>query len=467
VDVAVKDITVVGQSVNKNRRNIKMSNLSQNRIKKINKMSEEQIDKIVEDFYVHEHFAPLQRDYLNDKRYYQLYGGRGSGKSFAAAMAVVEWTYSEFKHKILCLRQTMTSIEDSTISDIRTAIRLLGAEADFKEKKGLITNKVTGSTISFKGIKSSGGTHTAKLKSLSGITILVIEEAEEVPSFAEFSKIDESIRLKGKPLKVILIYNPTSSVSSWIHKEWFIDGQPNPERFKDTVYMHSTYLDNLENLAESVIQRYEDLKFSNPTYYEQTILAKWTLEVEGRVYAGWGQYEKFLDVGEVWYGLDFGYGGVKGDKTSLVKINYFEGVYYVTEMFSRNDLSISDTRQLMIDMGIPKDAQIYADSAVPTLLTELRKDNGFSALRKCRKGNVDQAIKKMQDKHIVMVGKNPNLFYSYMTFKRNDKGKIPHEPDELAALRYGILSKRPKRNLPTTRRKAHIDRVRQRKGSFL
>ena len=115
---------------------------------------------------------------------------------------------------------------------------------------------------------------------------MVIEEAEEVESFAEFSKVDESIRIAGKPLKVILIYNPGSAIKSWIHKEWFKEGLPKPERLDDTMYIHSTYKDNINNLNKSVVKRYEDLAQSNPTYYKNTILAEWTLEVEGRIYAG-------------------------------------------------------------------------------------------------------------------------------------------------------------------------------------
>ena len=170
-------------------------------------------------------FQPLFVDEIDTPRYYQLYGGRGSGKSFVAAIAMVQLTFSKYSHKILYLRQTMASSDDSVVADIKAAIVILGVQEHFSESRGTITNKSTGSTIAFKGIRSSGSA-TAKLKSLSGITTLVVEEAEEVESFEEFSKVDESIRIAGKPLKVILIYNPTSALNSWIHKEWFDDGRP-------------------------------------------------------------------------------------------------------------------------------------------------------------------------------------------------------------------------------------------------
>lgn len=399
-------------------------------------------EKEEKEIQIHESFEPLFFDNLDDPRYYQVYGGRGSGKSFTVALAMVRLTYSPYKHRILYLRQTMTSSEDSTIADVREAIRLLGAESDFRETKGLITNLVTGATITFKGIRSTG-TQTAKLKSLSGITTLVVEEAEEVESFEEFSKIDESIRIKGKPLKIILIYNPTSAVQSWIHKEWFKEGIPKAERHQDTMYLHSTFLDNIENLNESVVKRYRDLERTNPTYYKNTILAEWTLEVEGRIYAGWKEWKEFHNDGDTWYGLDFGYGG--NDKTSCIKVTYFEGDYYVREMFSEAKLTIKNTLRKLRLSGVPFNARIYADSAMPLLITEIR-DGGFTNIRKATKGNVEAGIKKIQDKNIVMVGEDlqsSGLYYGYMTFKRDKNGKLPHEPDELAALRYAINSRRP------------------------
>ena len=387
-------------------------------------------------------FAPLFQDNVDDARYYQVYGSRGSGKSFAVAFAAVQKTYSPHQHRILYLRQVMSSSEDSTIADVLNAISLMKAEGDFRVKGTTITNKITGSQIIFKGIRSSGS-NTAKLKSLSNITTLIIEEAEEIEGFEEFSKIDESIRLAGKPLKIILIYNPGQAMSSWIHKEWFIQGEPRKDRLDDTVFIHSTYLDNIENLHPSTVARYEKLKETNPIYYRNTILAEWTLDAANRIYAGWDLIDRFDKIGDVWYGLDFGYGGK--DKTSCIKINYVDEIYYVSEVFSEAKLSMRATATKLRKAGVPFNAKIYADSSVPILLDEMRV-NGYRNIRKAKKGSVDAGIKKMQDKDIIIVGgkeSNKNLYYSYKTFARDAKDNRPHEPDELAALRYGIISKRP------------------------
>lgn len=391
---------------------------------------------------IHPIFEPLFLDNIDDKRYYQVYGGRGSGKSFSVAVAAVTKTYSEHQHRIIYLRQTMASSDDSTIADVQRAMEKMKCEDDFTYAKNRFTNKITGSTISFKGIRATGS-QTAKLKSLSGITTVIIEEAEEIESFDEFSKIDEGVREAGKPLKIILVYNPGSAVKSWIHKEWFDHAAPNPERFHDTVYLHSTYLDNLDNLAESMVRRYRDLEKTNPTYYRQVIMAEWTLEVVDRIYAGWGEYPRFEDEGDIWYGLDFGYGG--NDSTALIEINYFEETYYVRELFSIAKLGIKETVWEMRKRGISPNSVIIADSAVPEFITQI-KQAGYSQIKGARKGanSKEQGIKKVQDMNIVMVGDNPHLYYAYQTFRRDKEGRLPHEPDVLAALRYGLTYKNTK-----------------------
>jgi hypothetical protein len=170
-------------------------------------------------------------------------------------------------------------------------------------------------------------------------------------------------------------------------------------------------------------------------------MAEWTLEVSGRIYGGWERWDTFENDGDTWYGLDFGYGGK--DKTSLIKITYFEETYYVTEMFSKAGLTIKNTLREIRNSGVSFTARIYADSAMPLLIEEIRL-GGYTGIRKCTKGNVESGIKKVQDKSIVMIGsEDSGLYYAYMTFRRDKNNKLPHEPDELAALRYGINSRKP------------------------
>ena len=204
--------------------------------------------------------------------------------------------------------------------------------------------------------------------------------------------------------------------------------------------MHSTYLDNLDNLAEATIKRYNDLKIQRPVYYINNILAEWTLDVEGRIYNGFRVISEMRERGQIWYGLDFSYGG--GDSTAMVEINYVDGEYYCRELFCINTQRIGDTFDNMIKAGVPLDAEIFADSAMPLLVTEL-KDMGYEGIKKAKKGDLAPSLKLFDKKRVIIVceTKKSGLYKAYMTWKYDKKGKLTHEPDSLAACRYGVLSK--------------------------
>ena len=129
-------------------------------------------------------------------------------------------------------------------------ISIMGKEGDFEITQTEIINKKTGSKILFRGIKTNHGTATANLKSIANVTTWVSDEAEELGDEDVFDKIDLSIRAKDKPNRVILVMNP-SFKSHWIYKQFV------REKRSDTTYIHTTYLNNKQNLSESFIKAAE------------------------------------------------------------------------------------------------------------------------------------------------------------------------------------------------------------------
>lgn len=77
----------------------------------------------------------------------------------------------------------------------------------FTKQKASVVNKQTGSGILFRGIRTSSGNQTASLKSISGVTRWVLDEAEELTDETIFDKIDLSIRKKNADIHVIVILN--------------------------------------------------------------------------------------------------------------------------------------------------------------------------------------------------------------------------------------------------------------------
>ena len=177
----------------------------------------------------------------------------------------------------------MRSAGISIIPEFIEKIELLNTTDDFIITKDEVLNKVTKSKILFRGIKTSSGDQTANLKSLQGITTWVFDEAEEMTDEDMFDKIDLSVRQKGLDNRVILILNPTTK-ENFIYQRWFeakgVEAGSNITK-DDTTYIHTTYLDNIENLSTSYVEQIERMKERRPSRYKHTILGAWLDKAEG------------------------------------------------------------------------------------------------------------------------------------------------------------------------------------------
>lgn len=211
-----------------------------------------------------------------ETRYYLITGGRGSGKSWTLSMFLLNLTYEE-GHVILFTRFTLVSAFISIIPEFISKIELMNKESDFEITQSEIINKHTGSKILFRGIKTSQGTNTANLKSIAGVTTWVLDEAEELVDKDIFDRIDLSIRAVDIPNRVILVMNP-SYKSHWIYKTYV------KQERNDTTYIHTSYLDNLNNLSESFIQAAERSKRENLVRYNHLFLGDWLDDAEGMLW---------------------------------------------------------------------------------------------------------------------------------------------------------------------------------------
>jgi PBSX family phage terminase large subunit len=229
--------------------------------------------------------------YTTDKRYIIITGGRGSGKSFHANTAMCLLTYEQ-GHRVLFTRYTMSSAEISIIPEFTNKIELMNKEADFHVNKTEITNKVTGSEIIFRGIKTSSGNQTANLKSIADVTTWVLDEAEELIDESIFDKINLSIRTNKAKNRVIMVLNP-SNKKHWIYKKFFekhlsfieIDGvQIETTTHPDVLHIHSTYLDNINNLSASFIKDVEDMRKTDFNHYCHVVLGQWLGRLEGALF---------------------------------------------------------------------------------------------------------------------------------------------------------------------------------------
>ena len=383
----------------------------------------------------------LKNKYLalgSDSRYFVITGGRGSGKSYSVNLFLLLLTY-ELGHTILFTRYTLTSAGVSIIPEFLDKIETFDLSNDFSITKDEIVNLKTGSKILFKGIKTSSGTQTANLKSLSGVTTWVLDEAEELTDEDTFDKIDYSIRAKGIDNRVILILNPTTK-EHFIYQRFFENkGMQEGSNITkgDTTYIHTTYLDNYENLSESFINQIEEMKVRRPQKFKHQILGGWLDKAEGVIFSNWtiGKYEH---IGTTIYGQDFGF---SNDPTTLVECNIDTSNkrIYINECFSLQGLTTSQINNL--NKQHAKDGLIVADSAEPRLISEL-SSAGLNIVPTIKgQGSVTFGISLLLDYDLIVTPESVNLIKelnNYCWLEKKSNTPIDNHNHLIDALRYAV-----------------------------
>ncbi len=380
-------------------------------------------------------YIPL---YENDTRYFVVTGGRGSGKSFEVGAFVSALSF-ESNHKILFTRQTMTSAHLSIIPEFQEKIDLLEASHIFDVNKGEIKNILSKSEIIFKGIKTSSGDQTANLKSLQGVTTWILDEAEELVDEDIFDKINLSIRQKGIKNRIILILNPATK-EHWIYKRFF-ESEGVQEGFNgiknNTTYIHTTYLDNVENLDESFLQEINKIKETNPKKYDHVILGGWLNKAEGVVFTNWKFGDFNPDQLQTSYGMDFGF-SIDPDALSEVAIDKNKKIIYVKECIYKKGIKTHVLAQMLNEITNGK--LIVADSAEPRLIEDL-KSYGVN-IEAVKKGTVKSGIVRMQDYQIIVEENSSNIakeFNNYVYLNKISNLYIDNWNHIIDAIRYNVI----------------------------
>ena len=396
-------------------------------------------------------YHPLYED--KEKFIILITGGRGSGKSFNASTFIERLTFEmtpveKIVHQILYTRYTMVSAGMSIIPEMMEKIDLDGTTKYFKTTKTDIVNKMTKSRIMFRGIKTSSGNQTAKLKSIQGITTFVCDEAEEWTSEDEFDKIMLSIRKKGIQNRIIIIMNPCDS-NHFIYKKYIekthklveIDGvQVQICTHPNVLHIHTTYFDNLENLSPEFLKEVEDIKVSNPEKYGHVVIGRWADVAEGAVFKKWGIVKEFpQECKKVGIGQDFGF---TNDPSAAVRCGIIDNRLYVDELFYETDMLSSAIANRLK----PFSMKVFADSQDPRLIQEI-KNRGVNIYPVDKfPGSIKAGIDKIKDMEFFVTERSYNIITElrkYVWDKDKDGNYINEPVDEynhlMDAIRYYVL----------------------------
>lgn len=376
-------------------------------------------------------------------------GGRGSGKSFNVG-AFIERLSFEKGHVIMFCRYTMASASISVIPEFVEKIEADETTDYFDVTKTDIENLLSGSKVLFRGIKTSSGNQTAKLKSIQGITTFVCDEAEEWVSEDDFDKMVLSIRQKNVQNRVIIVMNPADS-NHFIYKKYIekthklvsydgVDVQISTH--PNVLHIHTTYLDNIENLSSEFIKEVEAIKQNNPDKYAHVVMGRWADVAEGAIFRNVHTIKEFPDnCDKIALGQDFGY---SHDPTAIVKCGIIGNELYVDEVCYKTHML---TNEIIETLKQHKGTKVISESADPRLIDEIY-NAGVLIYPVNKSGpSIIAGIEKMKEMEIYVTERSHNIlteFRNYVWDKDKNGNPINRPADgqkdhAIDAIRYYVL----------------------------
>lgn len=402
----------------------------------------------------------------NHQIYYPLYdnkdkfivivtGGRGSGKSYATSAFIERLTFEmtpaqKIVHQILYTRYTMMSAHMSVIPEFLEKIELDGTSNFFKSTKTDVTNKTTGSNVMFRGIKTSSGNQTAKLKSIHGISTFVVDEAEEWTSEKDFETIMLSIRQKGIQNRIIIIMNPTDN-NHWVYKRFiekthkivYCDGVPvQISTHPNVLHIHTTYLDNIDNLSPEFLKEIHEMKENDPEKYAHVVMGQWADVAEGAVFPTIYECEDFPEYcNKIALAQDYGF---TNDPSAIVRCGVYDKDLYFDEVCYKTGMLTSEIAKKDNEY----DLDVYSESADPRMVREisLAGVNIYSVEK--GQGSIMAGIDFMQGYRIHVTKRSFNLLREFRKYvwDKDNNGNYLNKPIDawnhgIDACRYYCLGK--------------------------
>ena len=375
-------------------------------------------------------FKPL---YTESARYYFLYGGRGSAKSWAVADYLIFLSIQNQNLNIVCLREIQRSIKHSSKRLIEDRIEHYGLHNYFDiTDQEIKCRKGTGIFI-FNGLQ----THTVdSIKSLEGFDIAWVEESQTISTHS-LELLTPTIRAENS--KLIFTYNPR------------LPDDP-IEKLKanndDKIEIFSNYIDNPYCPTPIKIEA-EQMRKKDYENYLHIFMGQHQTRSDAQIFAGYYRVEPFeIDesFGPPLHGLDFGFAN---DPTAIVRIYIKQNVLYINREAGKTKLELDDTVNFA-KSKIPNIEKypLPCDSARPESISHLNR-HGLPKAYGVKKwpGSVEDGLEfmKMFDDIVIHPRCEQTAYefkrYSYKVDKRTDE-VLPDIEDKynhyIDAIRYAL-----------------------------
>ena len=292
-------------------------------------------------------------------RYKVFYGGRGSGKSFSVARALI-LIASRATVRVLCCREIQNSIRDSSYQLLKDMVQRLGLESQFVFTDQEIRCPATGSRFIFKGLLRN----EQSVKSTEGIDICWVEEAATVSEIS-WETLIPTIRKAGSEIWVT--FNPLTSDDPTTKR--FIENPP-PDAYVRKVNFDENPYFPLELRKEMEWDRSHDFEKYLHIWegYPRTIS-------DAQIFKGRYVVEDFPDdlwqkADRLFFGADFGFAR---DPSTLVRCFIYEDRLYIDHEAYGVGVEIDELPQLYRSVPGAEELPIKADAARPETISYLSR----------------------------------------------------------------------------------------------
>jgi phage terminase large subunit len=211
------------------------------------------------------------------KRYKVLYGGRGAGRSWGCARALlIKGTQAPLR--VLCAREFQKSIAESVHKLLSDHIMELGLGNFYDILKTEITGK-NGTIFTFAGIKNN----VRQIKSYEGIDVCWVEEANNV-SKSSWEILIPTVRKNGS--EIWLTFNPELE-TDYTYQRFVVDEGAKNNQFTETprsFVVKMTYEDN-PWLPPSLLEEMLYMKEHDYDAYLNIWMGFTRQTLEGAIYA--------------------------------------------------------------------------------------------------------------------------------------------------------------------------------------
>jgi phage terminase large subunit len=319
------------------------------------------------------------------KRIKIIQGGTSAGKTFGILPILIDKAARHSGLEISVVAETIPHLRRGALKDFLKIMRWTNRYVDANFNKSLLRYEfANGSVIEFFSADDASKLRGARRD------VLYINECNNV-TFESYNEL--AIRTKKE---VYLDFNPANEF--WVHTE--LKDEP------DSDFIILTYLDN-EALDQSIIDQIEKNKEKAKTseYWRNW----WNVyglglvgSLEGVVFNNWKIVDTIPSEARlIGIGLDFGY---SVDPTAIVEVYQYNGQRIVNEKVYRTGMLNSD-----IAKELPKHVVVYADSAEPKSIEEIRRQG--ITIKGVTKGkdSINYGIDVMQRQDYLVTANSTNL----------------------------------------------------------